>query len=161
MLPSGIPMPKSFTRMVSGPMLQLSLLLLHRKRPFTDMLPWWRYKNGMFECWPKGTIYCFKGKKWNRSHRHTFHQQCEFSWQWFLSLSLEENHFGQVRNTIHAAFLDVMLPPGKAECWINYNSYSKTWKEVRCNATTASNGGGIITCFQNSTRCFPVTKWAP
>lgn len=61
----------------------------------------------------------------------------------FYVLSLEENHIGKERNTIQVAFLEVILPPGRAECWINYNSYSRTWKEVRYNATAASNGGGI------------------
>ena len=53
------------------------------------------------------------------------------------------------RSTIVDAYVDVILPPGRANCTVVPSSYSDDWLEVRCSATAGSDGGGFLACYQD------------
>ena len=64
-------------------------------------------------------------------------------------LSLRERSNGYSKDQILDAYVDVKLPPGKAECNISDVHYSAKWRQVSCEATCGSDGGGDIVCYQN------------
>ena len=66
-------------------------------------------------------------------------------------LAVEEMNAQRTRQILDA-YIDVIpppQPPGKAECRVQYSPYSPKLREVHCQATVSSSGGGLILCFQN------------
>ena len=63
-------------------------------------------------------------------------------------LAVEEMNAQRTRHILDA-YIDVTHPPGKAECIVQNSPYSPKLREVHCQATVSSSGGGLILCFQN------------
>ena len=64
-------------------------------------------------------------------------------------LAVKETNSGNSNTHILDAYLDVILPVGKAECNISLSSYSKSWNEAQCQAALSGNGQGSLVCYQN------------
>ena len=64
-------------------------------------------------------------------------------------LAIKETNSGNSNTHILDAYLDVILPVGKAECTISLSSYSEHLNEAHCQTTLSSNGQGSLVCYQN------------
>ena len=65
-------------------------------------------------------------------------------------LTIRENNDGIFQNFIYDAYLSVHLPPGIAQCSLDFCSDTLKVCEISCEATLGSDGGGQLHCYQNS-----------
>ena len=65
-------------------------------------------------------------------------------------LSVRETKDEQASDYIYDAYVDVVVPPGKAEC--NVSHYTAGLSKVSCRASAGTDTGGDIVCFQDSER---------
>ena len=68
----------------------------------------------------------------------------------FYILSLRKNTDGVFRSYIFDAHINVIVPPGPAECAMQPRPRGSSFREVHCRAAVGSDGGGQIVCYQNS-----------
>ena len=69
-------------------------------------------------------------------------------------LSVRETKDGQAIDYIYDVYVDVVVPPGKAEC--NISHYTAGKREVSCRASAGTDTGGDIICYQDSERILAI-----
>ena len=65
-------------------------------------------------------------------------------------LTIRENTDGIFQNFIYDAYLSIHLPPGIAQCSLDFCFDTLKVCEISCEATLGSDGGGQLHCYQDS-----------
>ncbi|XP_072174518.1 uncharacterized protein [Diadema setosum] len=66
--------------------------------------------------------------------------------------ALREDKNGESYFYDQDVFIEVIRPPGPAECTMKQSEYSPAWKEVWCTSSLGSDGEGSLFCFQDKNK---------